>query len=51
MRGFGPSGQEEGEEGLSFYFLFPLFQSHFQNRFKNHFELCLNFNKTTQKNN
>jgi len=44
--GFGPSGQQEGEEGFClfiFFFPFLLFQSHFQNRFKNRFELCLKY--------
>ena len=44
--GFGPSGQEDGEEGFClfiFFFPFLLFQSHFQNSFKNCFELCLKY--------
>ena len=47
------SGPERGGKGFVFFlflFSFLLFQSHFQNRFKNHFELFLNFSKTTQHN-
>jgi hypothetical protein len=44
-------GAERGEVRASVLFFSPfLFQSLFQIRFKSHFELFLNFSKTTQHN-
>ena len=53
-RGEGERNQACGPEsswGVFFlFFCFVFFSKSFQNHFKNHFELFLNFNKTTQQN-
>jgi hypothetical protein len=45
-----PAGQKAAGVFFSFSFVLFFFSKSFQNHFKNHFELFLNFNKTTQQN-